>query len=145
MAHSKEHMLREIQAMGGQIAVLLQYEGVKITEDYFLLTEEDYQLRADFIRPAFHWLEDVFKTEFTEVLRIKRMQPSEIWARYKQWGCFEEHREVLLLNKALNALRMKLITRTRPDFFKKSKRHAKSNKTRTPTSGAGLEAQQTTE
>lgn len=139
MAHSKESMLEEMRLKGGAMIATLLEEDVNIKPDQLHIPEDADKFRADFIRPAHHWLVEVFATEYAEVRRIKRMQPDEMWARYKSWGGFEEYREVTLLNKALSTLRKRIVSRTRPDFYKKSKRNAKQNKTK-----AGLFAAEST-
>ena len=125
MARSKASMLEEMASLSDQIVVLLQLENVVIRKDHLTIPNDAYQYRADFIRPAYVWLCARYDVEYSDVQRIKKMQPAAIWERYKKWGGFEEHREVLLLNDALILLRSSLVSRTRPDFFKKSKRNAK--------------------
>jgi hypothetical protein len=133
-------MLEEMRLKGGAIMTTLIAEDVSIKAEQLLVPEDATDLRADFIRPAHHWLVEVYDTEYAEVRRIKAMQPDAMWARYKNWGGFEEYREVLLLKDALSALRSKIVSRKRPDFYKKSKRNAKQNKTK-----AGLSKAESTE
>ena len=128
MAHSKESMLEEMGLKGSYIMATLLEEGVTIKPDHLDIPIDALELRADFIRPAHHWLVGIYEKEYAAVRRIKKMQPDEMWARYKKWGGFEEHREVLLLKAALHTLRTLLVSRTRPDFFKKSKRAAPANR-----------------
>ena len=129
MAHSKESMLEEMRLKGGAIMAMLTEEEVTIKPDHLHIPEDAIELRADFIRPAYYWLGGIYEKEFVEVRRIKKMQPDEMWARYKRWGMSDDYREVTLLKSALHALRTILVSRTRPDFFKKSKRALKDNKT----------------
>lgn len=136
MARSKASMLEEIRLKGGAIMSLLMEEDVKIKPEHLLIPKDAIDFKMDFIRPAHAWVVDVFRMEYIEVRRIKKMQPEEMWTRYKSWGGFEEHREVTLLNTALSDLRCRLVSRKRPDFFKKSKRNAKRNKTKAGISKA---------
>jgi hypothetical protein len=121
-------MLEEMTLKCGAIMTTLGEEDVTIKVDQLHIPEDADQLRADFIRPAYYWVGSLYETEYAEVKRIKDMQTAEMWARYKKWGGFEDYREVLLLNAALSELRAKIVSRSRPDFFKKSKRNAKKNK-----------------
>jgi len=136
MALSKESMLEEMRLKGGAIMATLMEEDVKIKPDHLHIPEDGMKFLADFIRKAHHWLVAVYDAEYAEVRRIKKMQPDEMWARYKKWGGFEEHREVVLLNNALVTLRAKLVSRERPDFFKKSKRENKKNYTQAAQAAA---------
>lgn len=122
MAHSKVSMLSDMSTQGIEIMDTLVREGVSIKPEHLNVPDGSEDLRADFIRPAYHWVADLYESEYTEITRIKAMQPDEIWSRYKLWGGFEDHREVVLLKEALNALRTKLVSRKRPDFYKKSTR-----------------------
>lgn len=140
MAYSKESMLEEMRLKGEDMITLLTKEDVSIKPDYLHIPKEATEFRADFIRPAYYWIGHLYKTEYVAVQRIKKMQTAEMWARYKSWGGFEDYREVLLLNAALSELRAKIVSRSRPDFFKKSKRNAKKNKTK-----AGISASQESE
>ena len=136
MAHSKESMLEDMHLKGGAIMVLLLEEEVQIKPDQLHVPEDGADFRAGFIRAGFKWINEVYENEYAKVTRIKKMQPDEMWARYKKWGGFEEHREVVLLRDALSVLRAKIVSRSRPDFYKKSKRDVKSNRIKAAASPA---------
>ena len=122
MGHSKAFLLQDMRIKSGAIVALLLREDVNIKPDHLQLEKESDQLKMVYIRPGFHWIREVFAAEFEAVLRIKKLQPKEMWTRYKNWGGFEDHREVVLLKEALTNLRAKVVSRERPDVFKKSKR-----------------------
>jgi len=130
MAHSKESMLDEMRLKGKVIMATLLEELVAVKVDQLTIPEDADQFRADFIRPAYYWIGSVYETAYAEVRRIKRMQTDEMWKRYRTWGGFEEHREVILMKNALQVLRNAIVSHSRPDFYKKSKRDAKKNKTK---------------
>jgi hypothetical protein len=120
MGHSKSFMLDAMHKYAGAIMTLLNEEDVKIKEGHLGIPEDATILRADFIRPAYHWLLGVHDLEYNDVLDIKRLLKPEIWKRYKDWGGFDDHREMVLLQARLSELRRKLVSRERPDFFKKT-------------------------
>lgn len=122
MAHSKVSMLEQMGQQGKEIVGLLVKEDVTIKPEQLGFEDGCKDLRADFIRPAFHWLNDVYENEYSAIVKFKKQQPESIWKRYKTWGGFEECREVKLLAEKLNALRTRVLARSRPDFYKKGKR-----------------------
>jgi hypothetical protein len=115
--------------------VLLE-ENASIKPDHLEVPIDSDIYKMPFVQEGHHWVTEIYNKEYVEVLRIKKMQPEAVWQRYKRWGVFDEHREVILLRKAINVLRTAVVARSRPDFFKKSKRQNKANKTK-----AGLEAE----
>lgn len=121
MAHSKSFMLDAMQQRAKEIMLLLTAEDVSIKQDHLSIPENASILRADFIRPAYHWMVEVYEVEYNDVQEIKRLLKPEIWQRYKAWGGFDEHREMVLLKARLSDLRQRLVSRDRPDFFKKTK------------------------
>lgn len=134
MAHSKSFMLDAMREQAAKIMDLLTAEGVAIKPDHLTIPENAEKLRADFLRPGFHWLYEIHDNEYDAVIQIKKLLKPEIWQRYKEWGGFDEHREMILLRERLSDLRKRLVSRDRPDFFKKTviakalKRAEKKNK-----------------
>lgn len=95
-------------------------------KDHLRIPENALELRADFIRPAFYWLEEVYSAEYTGYKRIRDLCTEEIWKRYFLWAPdFDEHREMKLLKKAGFELRKRIVARLRPNFFKKGKMNDK--------------------
>ena len=121
MAHSKAYMISEMRTMGAIIMDLLNGEDTKIKPGHLEVPEESEELRADFIRPAYKWILAIYNEEYVEAWRVKSLLPAELWKRYKSWGGFDDHREVVLLRKACNSLRTVLVSQQRPDFYKRTK------------------------
>lgn len=121
MAHSKAYMLAEMNVMGNEIMTLLLKEETKIRKNHLIVPEGSEELRADFIRPAYKWLANIYHNEYAKARRVRGLLSDELWARYKSWGGFDEHREVVLLRKACNDLRTALVSQKRPDFYKRTK------------------------
>lgn len=120
MAHSKTFMLEEMHKTAGAIMTILLEEDIQIKPDYLHIPENAAKLRADFIRPAYYWLNEVYGNEYYKVREVKKLLPDHIWKRYKEWGGFDEHRECVMLRESLSVLRRAVVTRSRPDFFKKT-------------------------
>lgn len=94
----------------------------KVKEAHLIVPENAEELRADFIRPAFYWIQEVYIGEYTDYKRIRDLCTEEIWTRYFLWTPdFDDHREMIMLRHAASALRKRIVSRTRPDFFKKGK------------------------
>jgi len=97
------------------------------TEDYLL--PEISSLNESLILEGYAWVTNVHNTKYRSVSDIKELLPDDVWKRYKAWGSdFGEHREVLLLNKALTKLRKTLISAKRPILFKRSKLNVRLEK-----------------
>lgn len=120
MAHSKVFMLQVMAEKRNEIVSTMLEEGINIKEDILNIPEGAESLRADFIRPAYHWIVDVHAREFYNVREVKKLLAPEIWTRYRTWGGFEDHREVVMLREAMSDLRQRIVSRDRPDFFKKT-------------------------
>jgi len=135
MSRSKASLLEEMEAFGTEMMAILLEEDAVIKPRHLELPTNGEYYKMSFIKEGAVWLLQIYDTEYAEVQRIKKMQPEEMWARYKSWGGFEDCREVLLLKGAITELRAVLVSRSRPDLYKKSKRNAKKNKTK-----AGIEA-----
>ena len=94
----------------------------KVKENHLQVPEKALDLKAEFIRPAFYWVEEVYSAEYTGYRRIRDLCTEEIWNRYFLWAPdFDDHREMVLLRKAAFELRKRVVSRTRPDLFKKGK------------------------
>lgn len=120
MAHSKVFMLETMSKFSSEIMDLLKKEGVQIKDDHLRIPEDANILRADFIREGYNWLVEQYAGPYSQVKEVKNLLSEEIWDRYQKWGGFEEHRECVMLREALVELRKALVSRERPDFFKKT-------------------------
>ena len=93
----------------------------KIKEDYLLVDPEAVNFDISIITEAFDWIHEIHDKEYQKAKEIKMLLPDEMWIRYKSWGDFGDHKEVVLLNGSLQSLRKAVVNSTRPNLFKKSK------------------------
>ena len=98
------------------------FEESRIKENYLTIDPEAVNFDTGVITEAFSWLQRLHDKEYQKAKDIKSLLPEETWIRYKSWGSdFSDHREVVLLNEALQNLRKAVVNSTRPDLFKSSK------------------------
>jgi len=121
-------MITNMDSMGIEIMDLLIKEDVTIKHNALVILEDSEKLRADFIRPGFKWISEVYSIEYKKVKRVKGLLSEELWKRYKEWDFFEDHREMILLRQSLNELRTAIVSRKRPDFYKKKKYEKQKNR-----------------
>jgi len=119
VGHSKEHMLTVMASHLTAMDTALKHANIK--EGHLAITEKAAELPVTMIREAFHWVEELFQCEFHGYQKVRKLCTEEIWTRYLAWEDFADHREVVLLKKAAFLLRQKVVSRKRPDFFKKGK------------------------
>ena len=121
MAKSKHDMLTQMRLMCRSLTDF--YEQLKMKEDTFVLPPLDELeiLHATFIRDGFKWIQKIYQEEFLKFNNVWKLVPPEQWARYKMMPDMDDLREVIMLKEATFALRTKLVSRDRPDFFKKGK------------------------
>jgi len=112
-------MILEITKLIDEMCVL--FDEAKIPEDYLFVDPAAINFPKEVILEAFDWMHTVHDDQFQKVKRTKMLLPDELWKRYKDWGDFGDHKEVLLLNEGLQALRKAIINSGRPDLFKKAK------------------------
>jgi len=137
MGISKAFMLEQMAVLGKQMVEQLLTEDADIKPTYLDLPEDPDHFKMEFVKAGYAWILQVHTAQYAEVRRIWKMQTPEMWKRYKSWGVFDEHREVVLLRKAINDLRAAIVSRSRADFYKKSKRALKKNKTKAGLKAAG--------
>ena len=119
MGYSKEYMLNSMALHIEEMTDALKY--AKIKEGHLAISEKALQLPVTMIREACHWIENLFQCEFHGYKKVRKLCTEEIWERYLSWEDFADHREVVLLRKAIFLLRKAVVSRQRPDFFKKGK------------------------
>lgn len=119
MGYSKEFMLEGMANMLAEMSPALEFAGVKIS--MLQIPEDAKEFKADFIRPAFHWLDSVYETEFKAYSDVRDLCSEEVWKRYFLWGDYEDHREVIMLREAAAVLKKRIYSKERADFFKKGK------------------------
>lgn len=94
---------------------------VKLEEERLKIVEGSEGLRADFLRPAYHWILQVYGKEFKGVKDARAFCSEETWDMYDLLG-EEDLVEVRDFRRALNTFRMAVVSRKRPDYFKVTKR-----------------------
>ena len=67
------------------------------------------------------WLKTIFEYWQKEIYPIWRLLTPEIWARYKRWKCFDDHRECMMLQAKLPAFKKLIKSEKRAMLFKKGK------------------------
>ena len=85
-----------------------------------------------FIRPGYKWIKAIFDSEFLAAQTIRKQVSEEQWASYKRMAGMgtEELTEVIEMNKALVQLRQAVSSKTRPDFFKRSKQRVEDKRSK---------------
>lgn len=90
----------------------------KITDKHFFIHPNIIMLTAKELETGRKWLMDIYKNEYKEYQKIKTLCPPHVWEAYKSLD-MESAREVVLLRKAIKALRKRFITSNKPMCFKK--------------------------
>jgi hypothetical protein len=117
MSKSKKDLLSEIVSM--TLAMESIMAEAKVKEGHLSTHIESDSLPLEMIREAHKWLKGIFENQFAAIQTVKRLLPGELWARYKAWGGFENHQEVKLLREKMIPFRSELVSRNRPNLFKK--------------------------
>jgi len=117
MSKSRTVLCDEMRVMVTHMAPMMTE--AKIKEGHLEIHEEADTLPADMVREAHKWLTSIFEKEFQAVKTVKRLLPDDMWKRYKSWGDFGDHQEVVLLREKMIPFRKVIVSRERPEFFKK--------------------------
>ena len=112
-------MILEITKLSDEMTPL--FVEAKIKDDYLFVEPAAINFDKKVILEAFDWMHKIRDNQYQKVKRTKMLLPDELWIRYRGWGDFGDHREVVLLNEGLLILRKAVINSSRPDLFKKSK------------------------
>jgi len=115
MALSRVKTLERINKMLAEAAKLFNIGKIKPV----FVHEDSAILPVDVVREGYQWLLAVHQGPFQKVLDIWKLCPEGVWDRYFLFGGFEEHREMVLLHKAL--IQLKKAMYRRPVLFTKSK------------------------
>jgi len=95
---------------------------LKLDDTRLGVAEKSEGLRADFIRPGYHWLRSIYEGEFLEVKKALNFCTEEVWEMYASLG-EDDLVEVKDLKRALNTFRIAVVSRSRPDYYKLTKRN----------------------
>jgi len=113
---NKKGSINKIRRLFDEMRPILIEAGINFK--FYELPEKD-QVKVEWCHEALNWLKEIYESVYKDTLKIKELLPEEIWLRYKLWGDFDEHREVILLNTALRKLHSRMVVLKRPIFFKK--------------------------
>lgn len=94
-------------------------------EDHLKLPEHVDTLHIKpYLNDGKKWMRDVYAHWVAEIWPIWKLLPTEIWMRYKTWGCFNDHRECRMLEEKLPAFKKLVKNDKRPILFRKGKINA---------------------
>jgi len=119
MAHSKKFMLEEIQRMATSMELALKH--INSPEGALVLPEEASTIPVDVVREGYKWLVTIFDVRYHRWATVRALLAEDQWERYYLWGGFDNHREMVMLKEASLHLRQEIVSRTRPDLFKRGK------------------------
>ena len=122
-------MVDDMRVMLMNMNTLLNRAGIG---DVLSVPDGSEKLTTKFVKDGHTWLCSIYGNQFAEALKVWKLLPEELWKRYAAWGCFEDHREAVMLTDALASLKKVIMCQGRPSFFKKAiiaKRLRKKNKT----------------
>ena len=123
MSMSKTQMVFEIDDMHRRMRLLMALSGVTRMNVFDLPAIAD-NFRADFIRPGFHWLRDIFETEFKELNRIWKQTSESLWNELLADHDSNDFKEVRKLRAHMVILKKKM-NHGRPKLFlKRQQDHA---------------------
>jgi hypothetical protein len=122
MRKSREEMVQLISMMESEMIPILKE--AKIKDNHLSLIEETAKLPREMITEGYKWLEAIYENEFAAVKTVKRLLPDILWERYRAWEGFDEHQEVKLLREKMIPFRAVIVSRNRPNLFKKGKVNA---------------------
>lgn len=116
---TKEDMLRLMGEMINNMEPFFQEAGVRA--GYLQIPKGSKKLNPDYIKQGYVWLREIETGPIQKVKNIKKSLPEEVWNRYKLWEDFHNHNEMVHLKRALNELRTRIVSRSRPNYFKRVK------------------------
>ena len=119
---TRDEYLSEIEKMSSEMGTCLQH--IKGNKDYLSVPEGVEHLNDKWVEDAFNWLTTIYNGVYQDWLEVRKLLSEEQWKRYELWGGFERHREVKMLKKESIKVRTAIISRKRPNFFKKGKVNA---------------------
>lgn len=98
-------------------------------KDNYLKIPPDSRLLPDrFILDGYTWLLLLEEEEYEKARKIRALLPESTWDTYYSWGDFNTVNEMVLWRKASRELRDVVVSRNRPDFFKRVRVEAKIRK-----------------
>lgn len=123
MRLTKVEKIQVMREMLDELKPFIEESGLKI--NYLVLPPEVSQLPAEMITAGYKWLDEIHSLNLSNLQYIDGLLKPEIWKRYKLWGGYEDHREMLMRTAALKKLRKEICTREgKADLFIKGHRDA---------------------
>lgn len=96
------------------------FEELKIRADHLTIPENVVDLKSEDIKIALEWLRGICHNQHSALVKARKLLTPDQWKRYALWGDdFDEHQEVIILKKAQVELRKVLVSKDRPNLFKK--------------------------
>ena len=113
--HSKKDLIADIARRTAAMQKLVREAYIR---QAILAVEQDLEeVPYKIIHEGWKWLCDVFDNEYAEANSIYTSAPEHVWTNYKIMEAHDQQ-EVLMLRRALNKLRLRVISRERPLLFK---------------------------
>jgi len=107
----------EINAMASDMSEELI--AIKVKSDQLILPEEAHSFPKDMIKEGHEWLTKIYQNQFAAVRTVRNLLTKDQWNRYTLWGSFSETQEMKLLKEKQIPFRKVVISRERPQIFKK--------------------------
>ena len=121
MARSKVEICEDVNGWLRDMQPLLVK--IKIKNCYLTLPEDAVKFPATWLREARAWIEALYLGPFMAAYSFYKELPPEVWERYAIWGETDQP-EVVRLKELLKRFRMAIVSRHRPDLFKRIKTDA---------------------
>ena len=114
---NRKTMVYEMRNMLTYMSTLLDKAGIA---GVLGVPEHSEKLTAAFVKGGYDWLRNIYENQYAKALEVWKLLPEALWKRYAVWGCFEDHREAIMLTNALAEMKKVIMCQGRPAFFKKA-------------------------
>ena len=113
---NRVEMIAEMDSILNEMEPMILKVNVKL-----IIVEGSEKLDINFIREGLKWLQNIHKSVYEKLMTVRALLTPEMWKRYEVWDCFENHRESIMLKEALAEFRKEIVSRNKPNFWKRSK------------------------
>ena len=117
---TKLQMIGTIQSLIQEMTPLLTLMKVDLSKLEFINTDVERLLAHD-IHQGYDYILDYYDNYYKPLVRIRKSQSEEQWAKYESWGDFEDFREVIILQKRTLECQKRINRVKRPMMFKKTR------------------------
>ena len=114
---TKLQKVEQIRKQLETFSAIFKKAGIK--DNYLMILENVNWLKMDWLKTAHEWLTNSVEPLVRSVEKIIDLLPDKVWTQYILMGDCEDLREMRMLKKALGDLRTMVVSKRRPDFFKK--------------------------